>query len=244
MTVFPIKSRKIEIILAVALVCNIGFWLSVRSVKSQWGNVPPAPKAELAASSGLGDTQLSYRIIGIMLQNLGDTGGRTTALKDYDFAELSKWFFVQNSLDHHSNYIPYLAAYYYSATQEPLKFRPVIDYLEAVGQSPEGEKWRFLAQAVYLSRFVMNDTDLALKLANQLAAHKNPNMPSWTRQMPAFVMTQAGDKKAAYGLLVEILRSGAKTMAVEEVTNMRYYICDRVLEPEQAKFDPLCKDLP
>lgn len=239
-----ILKYKIEILLAFAIFFNLLYWANVRYVKSHWGNVPPAPQAEFAASSGLGDTAFSYRIIGLMLQNLGDTGGRTTSLKDYDYEELTKWFYIQQKLDAHSNYSPYLAAYYFSASQVPEKIRPLLGYLTKVGLSQETQKWRFLAQAVYLARFVMNDIDLALDLANQLAAHPNKDLPIWTKNMPAFVMNQHGDKKAAYAFLVEILRSNMKTLHPNEATNMRYYICDQVLEPEEAKTDPLCKDIP
>lgn len=236
--------RKFEIMLACALVLNIAFWLSVRDYQSRWGNVPPAPPKSSAASSGLGDVSLAYRSIGLMLQNLGDTGGRVTSLKDYDYNMLTTWFFIQHHLDPHSNYTPYLAAYYYSATQDPKAYYPVLDYLEKVGLSAEDEKWRFLAHAVYLARFVIDDKERALELANKLAAHPKPDLPAWTRQMPAFVMTQQGDKKAAYALLLEILKSSAETLHPNEITNMRYYICDRVLTPQEAEFDPLCKDLP
>lgn len=239
-----ILKYKIEILLGIAVFCNILYWVNVRHVRSHWGNVPPAPQAEFAASSGLGDTTFSYRIIGIMLQNLGDTGGRTTALKEYDFEELTKWFYIQQKLDAHSNYSPYLAGYYFSASQIPEKIRPLLGYLATVGMSQEVHKWRFLAQAVYLARFVMNDTALAMDLANQLAGHPNKDLPIWARNMPAFVMNQQGDKKAAYAFLVEILRSSMKTLHPNEVINMRYYICDQVLTPDEAKTDVLCKDIP
>lgn len=236
--------RKFEVMLAFAVLLNIGFWLSVRGEQAKWGNVPPAPPQSSAASSGLGDYGLAYRSIGLMLQNLGDTGGRVTSLQDYDYNMLTSWFFIQHHLDPRSDYTPYLAAYYYSATQAPKAYYPVLDYLEKAGLSTQGEKWRFLAHAVYLARFVIEDQERALALANKLAAHPKTDLPAWTRQMPAFVLTQQGDKKAAYALLLEILKSSAETLHPNEITNMRYYICDRVITRQEAEFDPLCKDLP
>src|SRR5690606_23680957 len=134
----------------------------------------------------------------------GDTGGRTTSLNDYNYEELAKWFFLADTLDPVSNYVPYLAAFYFGGVQEPEKFRPVLDYLVHVGNRAEGEKWRFLAHAVYLARFELEDNDTALELANKLARVNNPNMPGWTRQMPAFIMNTQGKKEAAYALLLEM----------------------------------------
>ncbi len=138
----------IQVFIAISLALNILFWFSVRDVRAKWGNVPPAPDMKYAASMGLGDRSFAYRSNGIMIQNLGDTGGRTTPLKDYDYNALADWFFLQNALDPHSNYVPYLAGYYFSALQEPEKYYPVLDYLEKVGSQDDGKRWRWLAQAV------------------------------------------------------------------------------------------------
>lgn len=239
-----ISRHKVEILLCIAILCNLFFWFSVRHIQSHWGNVPPAPSKDFAASAGLGDTAFSYRIIGLMLQNLGDTGGRFTALKEYNYDELAKWFYIQQQLDPRSNFSPYIAAYYFSASQVPDKIRPLLGYLSVVGGSERDQKWRFLAQAVYLARFIVKDNALALELAKKLAANPNKDMPIWTRNMPAFVLNRQGDKKAAYQLLVEILRSNMKTMQPSEINNMRYYICKDVLTIDEAKTDLLCKDLP
>lgn len=245
LAVIPSRQEKVvKMALALAVIVNIVFWFSVRDVEARWENVPPVPDIRFAASSGLGDAQLSYRIIGLMIQNLGDTGGRSTALKEYNYDELAKWFFLQDHLDPRSNYMPYLAAYYFSAVQTPESFRPALDYLVTVGQRPEGEKWRFLAQAVFLARFVMKDTDKALELAKLLAELDNSEMPSWTRQMPVFIMNASGEKETAYALMLEILRTSADKMHPNEVRNMRYYICQKILDKAEAKSNELCKDIP
>ncbi len=208
-----------------------------------WGNVPPAPSQEFAATYGLGDKSFAYRVNGLAIQNLGDTGGRITALKDYNYERLAKWFFLEDSLDPHSEYIPYLAGYYFSATQNPKEYAPVLDYLALIGNRSDGEKWRWLAQAVYIARFLMDDMDKSLELANLLAQTKSENVPSWTRQMPAFVMTAKGDKDAAYALFLEILKSSASTMHPNEINSMKIYICTRILDAQDAAKNTLCQDI-
>ncbi|MGH1404528.1 MAG: hypothetical protein ACRBDL_09810 [Alphaproteobacteria bacterium] len=217
-------------------------WFAMRDERVVWGNVPPAPSIEFASSYGLGDHSFSYRINGLMIQNLGDTGGRVTSLKDYDYDRLTEWFFLQDSLDHKSSFIPYLASYYFIGLQEPEKYRPVLDYLEVAAGHGEGEKWRWLVQAVFFARFRLNDLDKALELAHSLADTKNDDVPGWVRQMPAFVMTQKGEKEAAYALMVEILKTSADKMHPNEVNAMKAYICDRILDAERAKTNSLCQN--
>lgn len=226
-----------------AIGLNSLLWLQARHVRGVWLNVPPVPSEFQATGLTIGDKQFAYRFIGIMLQNLGDTGGRVTATKDYDFKRLSEWFFLADKLDPQSNFVPYLAAYYFSVSQEPEKIRPLLDYLEYIGNRPDGIKWRWLAQAVVLARFNLKDMDRALELANKLAAIDNPAMPPWTRQMPAFILNARGEKQASYELMMGLLED-SKNLPREEFNAMAYYICKRILDETQARGHPLCQGTP
>lgn len=226
-----------------AVLANILVWHSVRPVMARWTNVPPAPPPGSADLTGLGDRQLAYRIYGMMIQNFGDTGGLTTPIADYDFEALGRWFMLQHTLDPVSDYTPFLAAYLYGASQKPEKLGPVIRYLEVAAGNGEGQKWRWLAHAVYLARFKMEDFSTALRLANKLAAFDNPEMASWARQSPVFVMTAMGDKEAAYALMMNLITSGAEKLHPNEVNAMVDYLCTRILEAGQAAEHPLCAEL-
>lgn len=227
----------------VAVLLNALVWHSVRPVMARWMNVPPAPALAGASLTGIGDTQFAYRIYGIMMQNFGDTGGRTTALADYDYEALGDWLMLQHRLDPVSDYTPFLAAYVFGGSQKPEKLGPVIRYLEVAAGDGEGQKWRWLAHAVYLARFRMNDMDMALRLAHKLAAFKNPEMASWARQAPVFVMTAMGDKEAAYALMMSLITSDADKLHPNEVNAMVDYLCTRILDKKQAENHPLCADL-
>lgn len=225
-----------------ALTMNIAVWWHSQPLRAQWGNVPPAPSVESAALFTLGDKQLAYRTYGLLIQNLGDAGGNARPLKDYNYTRLGDWFWLEDSLDPLANFIPALAAFYFSANQDKQAIDPIIDYLAEIGLRPGPQKWRWLAQAIYLARFVQHDYDKALMLAEKLASLDYPGMPTWTDQMPAFVMMQQGDKEGAYQIMVNVLGSEVRNLQAAEVNFMREYICDRILNPEQKAADPLCKD--
>ena len=120
---------------------------------------------------GLGDPSLAYRANSVVLQNLGNTGGRTVSLDQYNYDDLTQWFFLQDKLDQKSDFIPYLASYYFGSVQDPEIFRPILDYLQMVGERPYEEKWRWLAQAVFMARYTMKDLDKALELAKCSCIH-------------------------------------------------------------------------
>lgn len=223
------------------LTASVFLWTVSRSVQSIWPGVPPPPQsADIGTVLALSDPQLAYRIAGLQFQILGDEGGRSTPLKDYDYNALERWFRIADIWDPSSDYMPMLAAYYYGAVQDPGALRHILAYLETAGSRPEGEKWRWLAHAVYLAQHGLEDHELALKLARKLAAVNNPDMPAWTRQMPAFILEAKGDKETAYAIMQSILISEAKNLHPNEVNFMRAYICEKLLNAAQAAQDPLC----
>lgn len=235
---------KWSVALSVALVLNIAFWTHSRDEQPAWGNVPPAPGVEMAAISMGGDAQLAYRIYGLMLQNLGDIGGRTTVFDDYNYAALRDWFFVEDGLDPVSNFMPSLVAYYYGATRKVEDLTPVIDYLAEIGVRPEPQKWRWLAHAAFLARYSQNDLERAFDLATILSDLSTPDMPAWARQMPAFILVAQGDKEAAYEMLMGMLKTSGHTMEPSEVRMIRDWICEKILSKADAATHPVCISIP
>lgn len=229
------------------LVVQAALWMSLRQTQAHWANVPPVPSEFSIQSTFLGDDQLAYRSSSIMMQNLGDLGGRITSLQDYNFDDLGSWFTLLSRLDPKSDYIPYIAAFYYGgADVTGERLAPLVKYLRAVGYSPKGQKWRWLAQAAYIARYKMKDLDYAYEIALELAAladEAESDLPNWTRQMPAFILNEQGEKEAAYAIMLEILKSSADKIHPNEVNHTRAYICETILAPDEAAKNPLCEDV-
>lgn len=229
---------------ALAILANILFWLYSKDVRSVWSNVPPTPENHTAGFSTLADDSMGYRMTGYFLQNLGNVGGQYQSLKDYDYEALQPWLFLSRTLDPQSDYVPFLAAYYFGAVEgEPEKIRALIPYLTAIGEEPYPQKWRWLARAVYLARYTLNDLPLALELAHRLAALKTDVAP-WARQMPAFIQLQLGNKEAAYEIMVRIMATEGSNIHPNEVRFMRDFICDKTLDKAEAAKNPLCQSAP
>ncbi len=227
----------------VALTLNIAFWLHSKKILPEWGNVPSPPSAHTADLAGFGDDEIAYRLFGYVLQNLGNAGGQYRSLRDYDYAMLEKWFFISKDLDPRANYVPFLAAYYFGGVEErPEKLTHVINYLAEEGVSPYPEKWRWLAQAVYLARYKQKDMGRALELANTLA-NLDVKMAPWARQLPAFIQLQMGNKEASYEIMIRMLATESENLHPNEVNYMRDFICTRTLDKDEAARNPLCKDL-
>lgn len=223
------------------LTANIGLWIYSHAKLPQWANVPPAPSALSVQSAFLGDRELAYRASVITLQNFGNLTGEVKALKDYNYDHLGQWFNLSDQLNKISDYTPFLAGYYFGASQNVEQLYPVIAYLRKVGKYPEADKWRWLGQAVFLAKHRLKNDQLALELADELAATYKPGMPAWPLQMRAILASQMGDKDMAHGMMLEILKSSSDKMDPVEVNFMVDYICNTINTPAEKAKDPLCE---
>ncbi|MBL1147305.1 MAG: hypothetical protein HND56_09195 [Pseudomonadota bacterium] len=231
-----LQSRTASLLFLI-LALNFLLWSASHNVRARWTGIPPAPSENTAAGITLGDRQFAYRSGALTLQNLGDTGGRTIALKDLDYNKLGKWFHLLNSLDPVSNHVPLIAAYYFggiqASEQTSDKIRIVIDYLAGIGNSLEHNKWRWLAHAAFLARHKTEDLDYALELANKLAS-MDPGgkiLPLWARHMPAFILTALDQKSAARALLEAVLLTDPD-LPPAEINFLRSYLIEQLGVPE------------
>ncbi len=223
-----------------AILANVLFWSHSHKIFSEWSNVPAAPSKNAATIWGLGDTEITYRLFGYLLQNMGNTGGNFEPLKKYDYAALEKWFFVAQHLDPRADYVPFLAAFYYGALEdEPERMTHVVNYLADEGLTGYPNKWRWLVQAIFLAGHRADDKPRAVDLAYKLAALPD-KMPVWARQMPAFASMDMGNKQASYEIMMRILITEQDNLHPNEINVIKEYICTRTLEPAEAAKNPLC----
>jgi hypothetical protein len=214
------------------VICGIAFSYYTHNMRDTWPGISPAPSHDASLFYGFGDVELSYRNVGLTLQNAGDTGGRVTNFKNYDYSTVEEWLWLADSLDPQANYVPSLAAYYFSAVKDPDKLRHLIGYLAKSGEVKTDEHWRWLGHAIYLSRFELKDEDLALKLARKLAAMDNPDLPMWTKVMPAYVEKNMGRKKDARDLLLLLMADPKLQQEQNDRNQSCWYIDHYLREPD------------
>lgn len=223
------KYDLVWVILAACLTAALA-WHTYK-LKVEWPGLPPVSSEASSLFYGFGDRELSYRNIALMLQNAGDTGGRTTNLSVYNYDVIQDWLWLTDKLNDKSGYVPTLAAYYFGAVKEPEKLERLIDYLAHVGNDNKNERWRWLAHAVFLARFKVEDQPRALVLAQKLASISDDKMPGWTKSMPAYVMNTMGEKKEARDLLLLILADPSSFQDRADVNQSCWYINENLREP-------------
>lgn len=201
-----------------------GFWPGSKSVKPDLEIVPVAPSKEMLKAFSFGDEQLTFRYYGYMMQFLGDTFGRVTPLKNYDFERLYRWWTLLDEVDSKSNLVAYVVAYYYGATQDKEKDIPyVVDFLEQHSDRNPKLNWWWYSQAVYNAKYNMNDNKRALEIAHKLAnLPKDLDIPIWTRQLEAFIYEGEGEYKQACDIIVNVIRDYGDNKLTDGEMNFIY----------------------
>lgn len=231
------------LVLLGALLLNLAVWFYTSPRIPEWANVPLAPSTVGTTAAFLGDTELAYRSMALTLQSFGNDAGQVQALKDYNYENLGTWFDLTDSLNSKSDYVPFLAAYYFGGSQDPSQLMPVINYLRRVGTYSEPDKWRYLGQAVFLAYHKMKNNDLAMELAEELEKTYKPGMPAWPLQMRSILASKMGEKEMAYNMMLDALQNQKQGLDPVEINYMVDQICNHLITPEQRKTNPLCENV-
>lgn len=218
----------IAILLIVLVLGCIFFAINKRNenVLPKLGIVPNVPSVKTVKLLSFGDEQFYFRILALQIQNSGDSFGRFTALKEYDFEALSRWFLLLDDLDSRSNFIPSLAAYYYSNTQKVEDNTYIVDYLESHYDKDPINKWWWLGQAALISSYKLKDKNRALRLAFKLS-NSPAKLPRWAQQMPAIIYAEMGEKELAFKIMND-LYNRFDDYTEQDLNYMNDFIQDRL----------------
>lgn len=248
---YHLNSHKIFFWLFIfAFACQIFFWRATENIKPRFDIVPPVPNPYLISTLSLGDKEFLFRILATRLQNSGDVFAGFVSLKNYDYSRIYQWMTMLDGLNSKSNFVPALASYYYSQTTKTEDTRYVIDYLEKHSEKNIDANWWWLFQSIYIAKNNLRDINRALELAYKLSQNNNPSAPLWTKQMPAFILEergQKGDGCLAFSTIAKLIKeseSGVRQIKPEEMNFMRHFISERLAKLKSQKFDPRkCKNL-
>jgi hypothetical protein len=218
-------------LLCVALGLQVGYWCKTQDIQPDIGIVPDVPGRETLHALTFGDNEFYFRGMAFTLQNAGDTFGRFTALRYYDFNKLYHWFNLLDELNSESNMLPSMASYYFAQTQNVADVRYMVDYLYSHAMRDVEHKWWWLLQSIYLSMHKLGDMDLALKVAKPL---RNDKVPVWAQQMTAVVYEKRGEMEDALRIM-ESIRANAKDIPEVDLKYMTYFVKDRIGRLEKIK---------
>jgi hypothetical protein len=217
--------------LAFFVCLQMGYWYKTSDIQPDMSIVPDVPGREAMHALTFGDDEFYFRGLAFTLQNAGDTYGRFTSLRYYDFNKLYNWFMLLDELNSKSNMVPAMASYYFAQTQNTADVRYIVDYLYAHAMHDVAHKWWWLLQSIYLSMHKLGDMDLAIKVAKPL---QNENVPVWAREMTAVVYEKRGEMEDALRIM-ETIKENVKDIPEGDLNYMTYFVEERLKNLDKTK---------
>lgn len=202
-------------------------WRGTRNITPKLEVLGPPHGKIMTKILSFGDQQFYFRVRALLLQNAGDTYGRFTSLREYNYEYLEQWADVMDSLDSYSNYMPSLMSYIFGQTPKTEDLIHIIDYLERHADKDLERKWWWVYQAVYYANGKLKDNERALSLAYKLASIESDTMPIWGKQLAAFIHEDRGEKEQARQFMQSII-DNLDDISEKELNFMHYFIQERL----------------
>lgn len=224
---------------------QIIFWYNCQHIRPKLDILPKLQSEKAIEALSFGDKEFYFRNLSIRLQNSGDRFGHFTSFKKYDYEILYKWLTILSNLNYNSKFTPAIATYYYSAVPDSNRVRWIVKFLEEYAEKDINENWWWMFQAITLSNRIIKDNDLALKIAYKLSKANDPNIPYFTKQMPAIIHAKMGHNCQSYLIMSQLKDQYHKKIAdnmIDEVQFMNIFIEENLKKLKEKNFNPAeCK---
>jgi hypothetical protein len=181
----------------------------------------------------MGSRQLLGYLLAIRLQLHDNQAGRHFSYRRIDYPILIEWLDRITELSQGTEYPMLLASRVYSSTSDRDRLRLILGFIERRFQDDPQLHWRRLAEASVLARHRLDDLELALQFAEQLAEQpQSVIMPQWARDFRFLLLAELNELEAAIAIIQALLQSDAISDPDEE-----YFLREKLLDFQQKLFD-------
>ena len=210
----PLSSvpRPLWLVLALAVLLQLGWQLAQRHAAPPARPLPPAPSPALARLASLGEPLAMSKAMLLYLQSFEDQDGVSLPWRQLDYERLAGWLETAQTLDPRSRYALVAAGEVYAGVADPARARRMLAFVSASFAQDPARRWPAMAQAALLAKHQLHDLPLALTLARQLRLKTlGVDVPAWVRQMEAFILEDMDQLDSAKLLVGGLIASGQIT---------------------------------
>jgi len=208
-------------LLGIALILLAGahavFAWRVRDIRPEFSIVDPPPSVLAREAFALGDKQFLYRTWALDLQNAGDTGGRATAMRNYNYDNVIGWLKTLQALDPLSEYYTFMAMHYFALTPVISDVRAIGDFVVEDVRVAPAIKWPWMMQVVALTQRRLQDLEYALEVSKELASYDYPEIPGWVFMFPATILEKMKRYSEARIFLEKVLAERAHRLSADDL---------------------------
>ena len=224
------------LILGLGLQIAWHYHLPPSDTKTQRLTLPP--QMELLHVFSLGDSIVCTKILMLWLQAFDNQAGQFLSYQQLNYTALQQWLEHILRLDPRSQYPLFAASHLYSTVKDSQKQRQMLEFVYQQFLLDPPHRWRWLVHATVLAKHKLKDLPLALKYAQAIADHANPEMPRWAQEMQIFILEDMGELERARLVVGGMLASGQITDP-----NEIKFLIDKLQDLENQSVDKTGKDV-
>lgn len=201
--------RLLWLLMACALLLQLGWRWSHSGATAQAQPLTAPPPMAAVQLASLGEPIAMAKGWLLYLQAFEDQPGVSLPWRTLDYDHLAGWLETGLALDPRSQYALAAAGAVYAGVADPQRTRRMLDFVARSFASDPTHRWPAMAQATLTARHQLHDLPLALAYARQLRLHTaNAPVPSWVREMEAFILEDMGQLESAQIVLGGLMASG------------------------------------
>lgn len=182
--------------------------------------------------TAMGSEQLLGYLLAIRLQMHDNQAGRHFRYSLIDYDVLLDWLEQISSLSPGTEYPMLLASRIYTQTNDPVRLRKILGFIERYFDDEPQLHWRRLAEASLIAKHKLGDLELALRLARKLSTQPATiRMPQWARDFELLLLAELNELESAIAIIEALLSSDAIHDPDE-----RLFLEQKLLEFQQKLF--------
>jgi len=166
--------------------------------------------ADTYRAAAMGSERLLGYLLALRLQLHDNQAGQHFRYSLIDYDLLVDWLETLSVIDTGSEYPMLLASRIYTQTGDTERLRKILDFIERRFDDNPQLRWRRLAEASLIAKHKLDDLELALRLAEKLAAQPaNVDMPRWARDFEFLLLAEMNETESAIAIIQALLQSGS-----------------------------------
>lgn len=203
-------------LLAVALAGQVALKQSLPPPAAASVDLPPAPGIGALRLAACGDPVPLAKILMLYVQAFDHSAANRIPYQALDYANLERWLERILALDPLGQYPLLAAARVYADVPDPTKQRRMLEFAHRQFLADPQRRWPWLAHAAAIAKHRLKDPALARRYAAAIQRHATgPDVPSWAKQMEAFILEDMNELETARIMIGGFLASGMITDAGE-----------------------------
>jgi hypothetical protein len=197
------------IVLASALALQCALRWDFKRVDSLPAALPSPPAALMARAAAFGDPIPVAKLLMLHLQSFDYAAGNQTPYQALDYSILERWLDLILMLDPHGQYPLMSASRVYAEVPQELKRRQMLDFVYRRFLEDPRRRWPWLAHAAAIAKHRLHDLPLARSYAAAIQRFADgPEVPTWARQMEAFILEDMNELETARIMIGGFLEKG------------------------------------